>query len=142
MDLKIQGTLGLTQRDVKAVSDIDGVELAEGSYSTDVMSGEDDARKVLHLESIGQNLIYLSDRRKIPEKSGEIFLDKPFLLRAMDIRWVIHTLKEGGDSELLKKTDYTVVGLGRVRFTYPITGETLLLVPVRLMDLPMCSLGF
>lgn len=37
MDLKIQGTLGLTQRDVKAVSDIDGVELAEGSYSTDVM---------------------------------------------------------------------------------------------------------
>ena len=49
MDLKIQGTLGLTQRDVKAVSDIDGVELAEGSYSTDVMSGEDDARKVLHL---------------------------------------------------------------------------------------------
>ena len=53
MDLKIQGTLGLTQRDVKAVSDIDGVELAEGSYSTDVMSGEDDARKVLHLESIG-----------------------------------------------------------------------------------------
>ena len=39
MDLKIQGTLGLTQRDVKAVSDIDGVELAEGSYSTDVMRG-------------------------------------------------------------------------------------------------------
>ena len=33
MDLKIQGTLGLTQRDVKAVSDIDGVELAEGGYS-------------------------------------------------------------------------------------------------------------
>ena len=30
MDLKIQGTLGLTQRDVKAVSDIDGVELAAG----------------------------------------------------------------------------------------------------------------
>ena len=37
------------------VSDIDGVELAEGSYSTDVMSGEDDARKVLHLESISSN---------------------------------------------------------------------------------------
>lgn len=43
MDLKIQGTLGLTECDVKAVSDIDGVELAEGGYSTDVMSGEDDA---------------------------------------------------------------------------------------------------
>ena len=60
MDLKIQGTLGLTQRDVKAVSDIDGVELAEGSYSTDVMSGEDDARKVLHLESISSNFNLLT----------------------------------------------------------------------------------
>ena len=79
MDLKIQGTLGLTQRDVKAVSDIDGVELAEGSYSTDVMSGEDDARKVLHLESISSNFNLLTaDEGRIPEKSGEIFLDKPF----------------------------------------------------------------
>ena len=58
MDLKIQGTLGLNQRDVKAVSDIDGVELAEGSYSTDVMSGEDDARKVLHLESISDVIAF------------------------------------------------------------------------------------
>ena len=75
MDLKIQGTLGLTQRDVKAVSDIDGVELAEGSYSTDVMSGEDDARKVLHLESISSNfnLLTADERKDLPEKKRRDF---------------------------------------------------------------------
>ena len=113
MDLKIQGTLGLTQRDVKAVSDIDGVELAEGGYSTDVMSGEDDARKVLHLEAISSNFNLLTaDEGRIPEKSGEIFLDKPFAKnRGYKIGDTI-SVSEDGDSELLKKTTYTVVGIG------------------------------
>ena len=113
MDLKIQGTLGLTQRDVKAVSDIDGVELAEGSYSTDVMSGEDDDRKVLHLEAISSNFNLLTaDEGRIPEKSGEIFLDKPFAKnRGYKIGDTI-SVSEDGDSELLKKTTYTVVGIG------------------------------
>lgn len=113
MDLKIQGTLGLTQRDVKAVSDIDGVELVEGGYSTDVMSGEDDARKVLHLESISSNFNLLTaDEGRIPEKSGEIFLDKPFAKnRGYKIGDTI-SVSEDGDSELLKKTTYTVVGIG------------------------------
>ena len=113
MDLKIQGTLGLTQCDVKAVSDIDGVELAEGGYSTDVMSGEDDARKVLHLESISSNFNLLTaDEGRIPEKSGEIFLDKPFAKnRGYKIGDTI-SVSEDGDSELLKKTTYTVVGIG------------------------------
>ena len=113
MDLKIQGTLGLTQRDVKAVSDIDGVELAEGGYSTDVMSGEDDARKVLHLESISSNFNLLTaDEGRIPEKSGEIFLDKPFAKnRGYKVGDTI-SVSEDGDNELLKKTTYTVVGIG------------------------------
>ena len=102
MDLKIQGTLGLTERDVKAVSDIDGVELAEGGYSTDVMSGEDDARKVLHLESISSNFNLLTaDEGRIPKKSGEIFLDKPFAKnRGYKIGDTI-SVREDGDSELL-----------------------------------------
>ena len=113
MDLKIQGTLGLTQNDVEAVSDIDGVEMAEGGYSTDVMSGEDDARKVLHLESISSNFNLLTaDEGRIPEKSGEIFLDKPFAKnRGYKIGDTI-SVSEDGDSELLKKTTYTVVGIG------------------------------
>ena len=113
MDLKIQGTLGLTQNDVEAVSDIDGVEMAEGGYSTDVMSGEDDARKVLHLESISSNFNLLTaDEGKIPEKSGEIFLDKPFAKNQGYKVGDTISVSEDGDSELLKKTTYTVVGIG------------------------------
>lgn len=113
MDLRIQGTLGLTQNDVEAVSDIDGVEMAEGGYSTDVMSGEDDARKVLHLESISSNFNLLTaDEGRIPEKSGEIFLDKPFAKNQGYKVGDTISVSEDGDSELLKKTTYTVVGIG------------------------------
>ena len=89
------------------------MELAEGGYSTDVMSGEDDARKVLHLESISSNFNLLTaDEGRIPKKSGEIFLDKPFAKnRGYKIGDTI-SVREDGDSELLKKTTYTVVGIG------------------------------
>ena len=113
MDLKIQGTLGLTTRDVKAVSDIDGVELAEGGYSTDVMSGEDDAQKVLHLESVSDDFNLLTaDEGKIPEKSGEIFLDSMYAKNQGYKVGDTISVSEDGDNELLKKTTYTVVGIG------------------------------
>ena len=132
MDLKIQGTLGLTQRDVKAVSDIDGVELAEGSYSTDVMSGEDDARKVLHLESISSNFNLLTaDEGRIPEKSGEIFLDKPFAKnRGYKIGDTI-SVSEDGDSELLKKQPIQLWESEAALFIFHLTEEIRLLDPVR-----------
>lgn len=132
MDLKIQGTLGLTQRDVKAVSDIDGVELAEGGYSTDVMSGEDDARKVLHLESISSNFNLLTaDEGRIPEKSGEIFLDKPFAKnRGYKIGDTI-SVSEDGDSELLKKQPIQLWESEAALFIFHLTEEIRLLDPVR-----------
>ena len=127
-----RGTLGLTQRDVKAVSDIDGVDLAEGGYSTDVMSGEDDARQVLHPETISSNFNLLTaDEGRIPEKSGEIFLDKPFAKnRGYKIGDTI-SVSEDGDSELLKKTTYTVVGIGSSPLIFHLTEEIRLLDRVR-----------
>ena len=79
MDLKVMGTLGLTDEDVKALQELDGVELAEGAYSTDAMCGEGEKQKVLHVESLNQevNKITPSEGR-IPENSGEIFLDSAF----------------------------------------------------------------
>lgn len=113
MDLKIQGTLGLTSRDVEAVSDIKGVELAEGCYSTDVMSGEDDAQKVLHLESVsGEFNLLTADEGKIPEKSGEIFLDSMYAKNQGYKVGDSISVSEDGDNELLKKTTYTIVGIG------------------------------
>ncbi len=113
MDLKIQGTLGLNSRDVEAVSDIKGVKLAEGSYSTDVMSGEEDAQKVLHLESVSENFNLLTaDEGRLPEKSGEIFLDSMYAKNQGSKVGDTISLSEDGDNELLKKTTYTIVGIG------------------------------
>ena len=113
MDIKVVGTLGLTEDDVAAIKQVDGVENAEGAYGTDVMCGEGEKQKVLHVEAVDQtmNRISVTDG-KAPEKSGEIFLDCIFAeSNGYKVGDQI-TLKEGGDSELLKKTDYTVVGLG------------------------------
>ena len=113
MDIKVVGTLGLTEDDVAAIRKVDGVENAEGAYGTDVMCGEGEKQKVLHVEAVDQTMNRISvTEGKAPEKSGEIFLDCIFAeSNGYKVGDQI-TLKEGGDSELLKKTDYTVVGLG------------------------------
>ena len=48
MDLKVMGTLGLTEEDVEVIRKVEGVEWAEGAWSTDVLCGEAEAQKVLH----------------------------------------------------------------------------------------------
>ena len=113
MDIKVVGTLGLTKDDVSAIQQIDGVENAEGTYSTDVMCGEGEKQKVLHVESVNEtvNQITVTDG-KVPEKSGEIFLDYMFAeSNGYQVGDQI-TLKQDGDSELLKTVDYTVCGIG------------------------------
>lgn len=44
MDIKVVGTMGLTEDDVETLKNIDGIEAAEGAWSTDVMvQGKSDA---------------------------------------------------------------------------------------------------
>ena len=56
MDIKVMGTLGLTEEDVAAIKQVDGVENAEGAYGTDVMCGEGEHQKVLHVEAVNQTM--------------------------------------------------------------------------------------
>ncbi len=113
MDIKVVGTLGLTKDDVSAIRQIDGVENAEGAYSTDVMCGEGEKQKVLHVESLNETVNQITvTEGKAPGKSGEIFLDYMFAeSNGYKIGDQI-TLKEDGDSELLQTVDYTVCGIG------------------------------
>ena len=52
MDLKVVSTLGLTEEDLLELEKTEGIETAEGAYMTDVLCGEGDNQKVLHLESV------------------------------------------------------------------------------------------
>lgn len=114
MDIKVVGTMGLTSDDVSSIESIDGIESAEGAWSTDVMCGEGQKQKVLHIESINDTVNKLDVQEgRLPEKSGEIFLDSTF---ASSNEYKVGdkvALREDGDSPLLVTTEYTVVGIGR-----------------------------
>ena len=114
MDIKVVGTMGLTSDDVSSIESIDGIESAEGAWSTDVMCGEGQKQKVLHIESINDTVNKLDVQEgRLPEKSGEIFLDSTF---ASSNEYKVGdkvALREDGDSTLLVTAEYTVVGTGR-----------------------------
>ena len=114
MDIKVVGTMGLTSDDVSSIESIDGIESAEGAWSTDVMCGEGQKQKVLHIESINDTVNKLDVQEgRLPEKSGEIFLDSTF---ASSNEYKVGdkvALREEGDSPVLVTTEYTLVGTGR-----------------------------
>lgn len=114
MDLRVMGTLGLTEEDVEAIRKVEGVEWAEGAWSTDVLCGEEETQKVLHVESVNEKVNGLTvTEGHIPEKSGECFLDVEFAeAQGYQIGDQIE-LREDTDDPFLKKKTYTVVGLGR-----------------------------
>lgn len=114
MDLKVVGTLGLTENDVDALKKIEGVEWAEGAWATDVLCGEANAQKVLHVESINKDVNGLTvTEGRLPEKSGECFLDVTF---AQGMGYEIGDqmeFREDTEDPFLKKRTYTVTGVGR-----------------------------
>lgn len=114
MDLKVVGTLGLTENDVDALKKIESVEWAEGAWATDVLCGEADAQKVLHVESINKDVNGLTvTEGRLPEKSGECFLDVTF---AQGMGYEIGDqmeFREDTEDPFLKKRTYTVTGVGR-----------------------------
>ena len=114
MDLKIVGTMGLTKDDVEAVKKLDGIDTVEGAYSTDVICGENETQKVLHIESLNQDVNQLRvTEGRLPEVSGECFLDSAFASnQGYEIGDTIQ-MRQDGDNKLLKTESYTIVGIGK-----------------------------
>lgn len=112
MDLKVVGTLGLTEDDVEALKKIEGVESAEGAYGTDVICGEGEDQKVLHVESLNKSVNRIKAKKgKIPEKKGEIFLDREYAFaRGYEVGDSIKLKQE--EEGLLLEENYTVCGIG------------------------------
>lgn len=114
MDLKVVGTLGLTEEDVEAVAAVRGIETAEPGYMTDVLCSVGTEQKVLHLESISETLNQLTaDEGRLPEKAGELFVDIEFLDRfGYQIGDEITFFTEEEKELPLKRTTFTIVGAG------------------------------
>ncbi len=113
MDLKVVGTLGLTEADVQALEEVDGIQSAEGAYAADVLCGEESSRKVLHIESLNETVNQITATEgRLPEKSGECFLDSAFAGNEGYQIGDSISFRQEEDSELLKKDIYTIVGIG------------------------------
>lgn len=113
MDLKVIGTLGLTDRDVEALEAVEGIAKAEPGYMIDVLCGEE-TQQVLHVESISPTLNQLTvSEGRLPEKTGECFVDVEFLDKGgYEIGDSIVFYREDEDSFILKRDTFTIVGAG------------------------------
>ena len=116
MDLKVISTMGLTEGDIEAISQINGVEKAEPGYMTDVLCGEGTDQHALRVESVSPTLNQLTATEgRLPEKSGECFADIEFLDKSgYQIGDSITFYRETEDDYQLKKKEFTIVGAGSI----------------------------
>lgn len=80
MDLRIISTMGLTEDDVKAASEAEGIGHAEGRYSVDALLADGDNQIVVHIMSMLPTLneIQLEDG-KLPKKEDECVVDVDYM---------------------------------------------------------------
>ncbi|MBR5127197.1 MAG: ABC transporter permease, partial [Roseburia sp.] len=81
-DISIVSTLGLTDDDIKAVAEMEGIEDVEGTYSEDVFTDLDDGSRkqatVKMLSEKGINVPYLLEG-ELPDRPAEILVTKKYI---------------------------------------------------------------
>lgn len=124
MDLRVIGTLGLTEKDIEALKETEGVETVEPGYSADMLLNVEGNYKVLHVASVLKDMNkYTVEEGRMPEKSGECLMDGDFLkAHGFQIGDKI-TLSSGTKdavTDTLKTDTFEIVGSGSssMYFTY------------------------
>ncbi len=115
MDIRVISTLGITENDIAALEELEGVALAEGTYQEDVFSGEGENRSVLRIESLPEKVNHpAAEEGRLPQDPGDCFLDSAYAreygYKVGDVL-KIDFPEDGKDSQLVRDT-YTVCGLG------------------------------
>lgn len=116
MDLRVLGTMGITDQDIKAVKEISGVSVAEPSYSVDTICKLNDTEKVLKvMAATGRlNQIKVTEGR-MPKTNSECLVDS-YLMDHSDIKvGDTITVSSGTDDDIgetLKESSLKVVGVG------------------------------
>ncbi len=113
MDLRVIGTLGLTDADVAALEAVEGISKAEAGYMADVLCGEE-TQQALRMESISTAFNRLTPSvGRLPEAAGECFLDIEFLDASdYQVGDDITLYGEDADSFALRRSTFTIVGAG------------------------------
>ncbi len=116
MDIRVLGTLGMTEEDVTAIGGIGGIAVAEGGYQTELFlaSGHKDYQMNVYSMGDAVTRVYVTEGR-IPQAPDECFMDEDFLRNAGYHIGDVITLKAEEDTELsdvLHQDTFTIVGYG------------------------------
>lgn len=109
-DIRVFSTLGLTDEDIDALMDIEGVRLAEGGYSEFVYTKVENLKKSIEIRTLSTNEInqpYLIEGR-MPKKTNEIVVTENYLNHSGKSIGDKITLTE--ESEHFKSQSYTITG--------------------------------
>lgn len=80
MDIEVISTLGLTDNDVKKIQDMQDVEVAEGSYSKDVLTRIDDEEYVLKVHTLSDKINCVKlQQGEMPKNETECLVEESFL---------------------------------------------------------------
>ncbi|MDO5410495.1 MAG: FtsX-like permease family protein [Lachnospiraceae bacterium] len=115
MDVRVLGTLGLTEEDLKAVDEVSGISGAEGTYSAELFAICRDAQPVMNVLSACESMNRMTlEEGRMPERSDECFMDAGFMLKqGYQLGDTVTLTDENGKSPENMVTDtYTIVGSG------------------------------
>ena len=116
IDIKLVSTHGLTEEDVKAVSELSSVKEVRGTYSVDVLCRTSDNMKVVHVMAYTENMNLITvEEGRLPKSENECLLDQDFLETSGYKVGDTIVFESGTEEELadtLKNTEYKIVGAG------------------------------
>ncbi len=114
MDLRVISTLGLTEDDLDALGETEGVSFVVGSYMEDVYCGEGEAREVLHIEALQDGINELTPAKgQLPKHADECFLDAAYALKlGYEPGDTLEIAVSSEDDSSLRHRKFTVSGYG------------------------------
>ncbi len=114
MDMRVLSDLGLTDDDLEALRQVDGVNLAEGNYTAEAICEQNNEEYVVSLISITENINRPEIRQgKMPEKDDECLVDTLFLEESGYKIGDVIQFRSGTDtsiSDTLTRDTFTIVG--------------------------------
>ena len=112
MDIKAFSTYGVTEDDVRAIAQVEGVAHAEGAYSADFLQEADGVQEVLHVMSLSENVNQPGvDEGRLPERVGECLADNQLGYQIGD-KIQLESGTEDDVTDTLKTEELEVVGFG------------------------------
>lgn len=128
MDIRVMGTLGLTDADVTAISEVDGVEAVEAFYSADVLTMKNDKQLVLKLMSVPDQMNLITvDEGRLPQKKGECLADNVLMEEygyKIGDTIEIYSDEDTKLSDTVSHNQYTIVGRGRTALYLNMTRDS------------------